>query len=105
MVMQKSVTKNLILQSMEGKKIGQTHVHGRIRRRRLVLNPMIQQFVIPNMTILSSMVVEKSLMKNFTKKGKDKKDGLTGQTDRGTDGKTDGNQYTAHFFKVGVKKS
>ena len=43
MVIEKSLTKNVILQSMEGKKIGQ--IHGRISRRRLVFNPTIQQVI------------------------------------------------------------
>ena len=40
MVSQKSLTKNSIIQSMERKKIGQ--IQGRINRRRLVRNPIIQ---------------------------------------------------------------
>ena len=44
MVLEKSLTKNVILQSIEGKKIGQ--IQGRISRRRLVHNPTIQQDII-----------------------------------------------------------
>ena len=44
MVLKKSLMKNVILQSMDGKKIGQ--IQGRISRRRLILNPMIQQVII-----------------------------------------------------------
>ena len=40
MVAEKSVLKNLILQSMKGKKIEQ--IQDKISRRRLVLNPTIQ---------------------------------------------------------------
>ena len=43
-VSQKSVTKNFIIQSMERKKIGQ--IQGRICRRRLVRNPMMQYIII-----------------------------------------------------------
>ena len=43
MGVEKSLTKNFILQSMEGKKIGQ--IQGRISRRRLFLNPTIQQVI------------------------------------------------------------
>ena len=43
-VSQKSLTKNFIIQSMERKKIGQ--IQGRISRRRLVRNPMIQYIII-----------------------------------------------------------
>ena len=65
-VVEKSVTKNLILQSMEGKKIGK--IQGKISRRRLVLNPTIQQVIINLHTkydLLACIVVEKSLTKNF----------------------------------------
>ena len=44
MVLEKSLTKNFILRSMEGKKSGQ--MQRRISWRRLVLNPTIQQAVI-----------------------------------------------------------
>ena len=44
MVFEESLTKNAILKSMEGKKIGQ--IQDRISRRRLVLNPTIQQVII-----------------------------------------------------------
>ena len=44
MVVEKSLTKNFSLQSTEGKKIEQ--IQDRICRRRLVLNPTIQQVVI-----------------------------------------------------------
>ena len=63
---EKSVTKNLIIQSMEGKKIGQ--IQRRISRRRLVLHPLTQQAFstcIPNMSILACMVIKKSLPKYF----------------------------------------
>ena len=67
MVVEKSLTKNFILQSMEGKKRGQ--IQGKIGKRSLVLNPTIQQVVINlhtiNMSILAFMVAEKSLTKNF----------------------------------------
>ena len=43
-VLQKSLTKNFNIQSMERKKIGQ--IHGRISRRRLVHNPTIQYIII-----------------------------------------------------------
>ena len=43
-VLQKSLTKNFIIQSMERKKIGQ--IQGRISRRRLVCNPTIQHVII-----------------------------------------------------------
>ena len=44
MVVEKSLTKNFIIQSRERKKIRQ--IQGRISRRRLVLDPMIQHVVI-----------------------------------------------------------
>ena len=44
MVVEKSLTKNFIPQSMEGKKIGQ--MEGRICRNRMVLNPTIQQCIM-----------------------------------------------------------
>ena len=44
MVLEKSLMKNVILQSMEGKQIGK--IQGRISRRRLVLNPTIQQCIM-----------------------------------------------------------
>ena len=44
MVVEKSLTKNFIIQSMERKKIRQ--IQGRISRRRLFLNPTIQHVVI-----------------------------------------------------------
>ena len=47
-VSQKSLTKNFIIQSMERKKIGQ--IQGRISRRRLVRNPMIQCIIINLLT-------------------------------------------------------
>ena len=43
-VSQKSLTKNFIIESTERKKIGQ--IQGRISRRRLVCNPMIQYIII-----------------------------------------------------------
>ena len=43
-VSQKSLTKNFISESMERKKIG--YIQGRISRRRLVRNPMIQYIII-----------------------------------------------------------
>ena len=43
-VSQESLTKNVIIQSTEGKKIRQ--IQGRIRMRRLVHNPMIQYIII-----------------------------------------------------------
>ena len=43
-VVEKFLMKNVILQSMDGKKIGQ--IQGRISRRRLVPNPTIQQVII-----------------------------------------------------------
>ena len=42
-IVEKSLMKTVILQSMDGKKIGQ--IHGRIRKRRLVSNPTIQQVI------------------------------------------------------------
>ena len=74
MVLEKSLTKNVILQSMEGKKIGQ--IQGRISRRIVVLNPTIQQVIInlhTKMSSLSCMVVQKSLAKNFIKVWKERK--------------------------------
>ena len=44
MVSQKSLTKNFDIQSMERKKIGQ--IQGKISRRRLAGNPMIQYIII-----------------------------------------------------------
>ena len=43
-VSQKSLTKYFIIQSMERKKIGQ--IQGRISRRSLVCNPIIQHVII-----------------------------------------------------------
>ena len=43
-VVEKTLMKNVILQRMEGKKIGQ--IQGRISRRGLVLNPRIKQCII-----------------------------------------------------------
>ena len=43
-VSEKSLTKNFIIQRMERKKIGQ--IQGRLSRRRLVHNPMIQYIII-----------------------------------------------------------
>ena len=66
MVVERSLTKNFILQSMEGKKSGQ--MQGRICCRRLVINPTVHKSsstCVPNMSILACMVVEKSLTKNF----------------------------------------
>ena len=44
MVVEKSLMKNVIFQSMDGKKIGQ--IQGRISMRGLVSNPTIQQIII-----------------------------------------------------------
>ena len=44
MVLEKSLTKNFILESMDEKQTGQ--IQGRISRRRLVPNPTIQQVII-----------------------------------------------------------
>ena len=43
-VVEKSLMENVILQSMDGKKIGQ--IQGRISRRRLVPNPTLQHVII-----------------------------------------------------------
>ena len=47
-VSQKSLTKNVIIQSIERKKIGQ--IQGKISRRRLVRNPTIQYIIINLLT-------------------------------------------------------
>ena len=44
MVVEKSLTKYFIPQSMKGKKTGQ--IQGRISRRRLVLSPTMQQCIM-----------------------------------------------------------
>ena len=65
-VVQKSLMKNVSLQSMDGKKIGQ--IQGRISRRRLFPSPIYNKSsstCIPNIRILACMVVEKSLTKYF----------------------------------------
>ena len=51
--------KTFILQSMEGRIIGQRQ--GRISRRKLVLNPMIQQTIINLHTIYKPGRVEQSV--------------------------------------------
>ena len=66
MVVEKSLTKYFIPQSMEGKKIGQ--IKGRIRGEGW------SSTCTPNMSILACMVVEKSLTKNFHQKGDGRKD-------------------------------
>ena len=65
MAVEKSLTKNAILQSMEGKKIEQ--IQGMISRRRKVLNRTIQVVINRhiNMSILACIAVEKSLTKHF----------------------------------------
>ena len=82
-VSQKSLKKNFILESMDGKKIGQ--IQGRIRGEVWFAIPqysMSSSICIPNMTLLACKVVEKSLTKNCY--------GITeGQTDGRTDGMTD----------------
>ena len=99
-VMEKSLTKNFILRSTERKKIGQ--IRGRISRRRLVLNPRIQQVI----TNLHSKYDHSSLHgcgeifdEKFHKKGTGRR------TEEQKDGRTDVNQYTPHFLKVGVQKT
>ena len=66
MAAEKSLTKNFILQSMEGKKSGQ--MQGRISRRSWFSIPRYiksSSTCILNISILACMVVEKSLTKNF----------------------------------------
>ena len=68
MVVEKSWTKNFNLQRMEGKKIGQ--IQGRIRGESWFLIPPYNKSsptCIPNVTILSCMFVEKSLIEKFHK--------------------------------------
>ena len=67
--MEKSLTKNFILQCIEGKKIGQ--IQGRISGEDWFSIPQYNKLspaCIPYMTIPACMVVEKSLTKNSTNK-------------------------------------
>ena len=79
-IVEKSLTKIIILQSVERKKIGK--MQGRISRRMLVLNPTIKQGHISLSTTfdyssLHGMVMQKSLANYFTEKGDERKDGRT----------------------------
>ena len=87
-----------ISSSMEGKKIGQ--IKGQISRRRLVFNPTIQQTAINLHTKYEHSSLH-GCWEIFDEKFSSKMGRTEGWKGR-TDGRTDINQYTPHFFKAGV---
>ena len=110
MVVKKSLAKNFILQSTEGKKIRQ--IQGRISRRRLVLNPTLQEVFINQHTKYEHSSLHGCGLIFDEKVHQIGADGMT-------DGRTDVNQCTppphppppppphthtttTHFFKAGV---
>ena len=92
-----------IIQNMERKKIGQTQ--GRIRRRALVSNPMIQHITIDLYTKNDSSSLH-VCGEIFDEKKIERTDGRTdGRTDERKDGLTEINQYKPHFFKQGYNNN
>ena len=90
MVVEKSLTKNFILQSMEVKKIGQ--IQGRVIRRKPFLNPVIQLVDVYEYTKYKHLILNGSKTKK-----------CYGITEERTDGMIDGCKpvFTPPLFQSG----